>query len=211
MPDTDVQKQWGNLVEAYAGMSEGELTSLAEQAYELTDLARQALQAEIKARSLHVELAETASNPPERAQEEAQGDLDPAELDLLPVGRVWDASEAQGLMKTLYEAGVPAYLGPEYAESVDDFRGNFEAGIDVQVRTVDHQRALAALAAASPKTDDDTEDEPSVVVCPACKSDEVVFEELVAAASAADSAPSQKFRWRCDACGHEWEDDGIEE
>ncbi len=209
MNETDVQRQWSNLVEAYAGMGDEELSSLAEQAYELTDLARQALQAEIKARSLDVSLVETSPNAPESAAKEPRGDLDPAELDLLPINRVWEADEAREIMKALYEAGIPAYLGPEYVEDVGDFRGNFVAGVDIQVRTVDQQRALAALAAVSPKTGDKTEDESYAVHCPECDSGEVVFEELVAAAS--DSTAAQKFHWRCDSCGHEWEDDGVEE
>ena len=213
MNESDVQKEWSALAEAYAVMSNEELSSLAEHAYELTDLARQALQAEIKARGITANLVETSSIPPESADEAPRGDLDPEELDLMPLNRVWEPIQARDIMKTLYEAGVPAYLGPDNAENIEEFRGNFEVGVDIRVRAVDRNRALTVLAASSPKNDDHnaTEKETPLPHCPSCNSEEIVFVELVPAPATADSPQADKFRWRCDACGHEWEDDGIEE
>ena len=60
MNETDVQKEWSALAEAYAGMSNEELSSLAEHAYELTDLARQALQTEIKTRCMTAKMDKTS-------------------------------------------------------------------------------------------------------------------------------------------------------
>src|SRR6185369_4144799 len=98
MNETDVQKEWSALGQAYAGMSDEELSSLAEQAYELTDLARQALQAEIKARGLSVSFVETPPTSAQPEEEEAGGDFDPEEFDLVPLSRVWDAAEARDIM-----------------------------------------------------------------------------------------------------------------
>jgi hypothetical protein len=48
------------------------------------------------------------------------------------------------------------------------------------------------------------------VYCPKCRSDEIVFEGRAAAAGT-EPGPDAKFDWHCDACGHVWEDDGIED
>jgi len=213
MNDFDIQRQWRELEETYAAMSDEELGSLAEKAYDLTDLAKQALAAQLSARNLHVALNE---QPPIREGNEddaRERDFDANELDLVSVAQVWDAEEATRIMQTLQNAGVPAYLGPDNVERVSDFRLSFDSGVEIRVRRADDYRAKHALSRdARPLPEGEAvEEKPCVVLCPACNSDEVVFEELVAAASASGSASSEKFRWKCDNCGHEWEDDGIEE
>lgn len=212
MNEIDIQREWRKFAEAYAGMGDEELDSLAGQAYELTDLAKEALQAEIKTRGMKVVWAETPPTQPEPDENGPRGDLDPGELNLLPVTRVWDATSARDTMKTLYEAGILAYLGPENVEEVNQFHGDFESGVDVRVREVDGQRARAALAKAARETRDDVATQEQYIArCPKCHSEEIVFEELVPAAGTTESAQGEKFRWRCDTCGHEWEDDGVEE
>ncbi len=193
MNETDVQREWRALVEAYAGMGDEELSSLAEQAYELTDLARQALQAEIKARGLSVTPVETPPPPAEPEEKEVRGDFDPEEFDLVPLSHVWDASEARDIMKKLHDAAVPAYVGLENAETVDVFRGNFETGVDIRVRAVDRNRAIGALVAAAPHKSDDidaTKEETPQPRCPSCHSEEIVFVELVPAPGTTALAPS---------------------
>jgi hypothetical protein len=200
------------LEEAYTAMSDEELCSLAEKAYELTDIAKQALTAQLSARNLQVNLFEQSPATGATEEEVAEGNLDPNDLDLVSISRIWDSDEARPKMTALHDAGVPAYLGPDNVENISDFHSTFESGVEIRVRRVDQSRALHALRLASPQPEGEPEEEkPCVVRCPACKSDEVVFEELVAAASASDSTSAQKFRWRCDNCGHEWEDDGVEE
>jgi DNA-directed RNA polymerase subunit M/transcription elongation factor TFIIS len=211
MNDIDIQKEWSNLVEAYAEMSDEELCSLAEKAYELTDLAKQALTAQLSARKIDANLVEHTPLSDPSEDEELERDFDPNDLDLVSIARVWDADEAARVMTPLRDAGIPAYLGPDNLEKVSDFRSSFEAGVDIKVRRIDEQRALRVPSRTSPQPEGEPEEKPCVVLCPACKSDEVVFEELMAAASASDSTSAQKFHWRCDSCGHEWEDDGIEE
>jgi DNA-directed RNA polymerase subunit M/transcription elongation factor TFIIS len=212
MNDIDVGKQWRVLEETYGQMSNEELRDLADGAYELTDIAKQALQAQISSRGLQVALREQPIDAPDSQETEPTGDFDPAELSLVSVAQVWDAAEARRLMGALHEAGFPAYLGPENLENVDDFHSGFENGVEVRVRDVDQQRAFHALSRLRPDKDDNNpqEDEEYVARCPKCHSDQIVFEELVAAAAVSGSASAQKFRWHCDACGHEWEDDGVE-
>lgn len=213
MSDIDIGKQWRVLEETYSQMDEEELRDLAGKAYDLTDIAKQALQAQISSRGLQIELREQPADAPDPQEAEPTGDFDPAELSLVSVAQVWDAERARRLMGALHEAGFAVYLGPENLENVGDFHSSFDNGVEVRVRDVDQQRALYALSLLpSEKEDGAAEEEQEYVArCPKCHSDEIVFEELVAAASATGSPASNKFRWRCDACGNEWEDDGVEE
>jgi transposase-like protein len=48
------------------------------------------------------------------------------------------------------------------------------------------------------------------VKCPRCKSAEVIFLERDGELKG-NSAFDARFKWTCDLCGHEWEDDGIEQ
>ncbi len=211
MDDIDVQKEWQRLEEAYAEMTEEELCSLAEQACDLTDIGKQALREQILTRGMKIELREAPLPNSETGGEEPRGDLDPAELDLVVARQVWDVDEARRVMQVLYEAGIPAYLGPENVEDVDAFHSSFDNGVELRVRAVDQLRAFRALTLVAPETEQDVEEETLFVArCPHCQSEEIVFEELVAAPSSAGPGSPQKFHWRCEACGHEWEDDGVE-
>ena len=213
MSDIDVEKAWRDLEEIYSQMSEEELRGLADQAYELTDMAKQALHAQISSRGLMIELAETPPNPEPLAEDEPKGDLNPADLDLVSVSQVWDADAARRVMRALYGSGIPAYLGPENLEEVDDFHSSFENGVEIRVREVDQQRALRALASVSTETDEPEADaeKPYAARCPKCQSEEIVFRGFDHDSSDGQPLSQQKFHWTCDACGHEWEDDGIEE
>ncbi len=195
-------EQSRRLQEHYRSLTDGEMQSIAGDAYELTDAASEALDSEILRRGLDIKLV--AAPTPAVESEEPQGDLDPAELDLTPVGRAADADEARRLISILNGAGIPCYLGTENAENVDAFHAGFDAGVDLKVRDVDLQRAQRALFLASPA---ETEAEPDGLVarCPNCNSPDIVFLDLDEPGSAAS-----KFNWSCDACGHKWTDDGIE-
>jgi len=212
MNDIDVRKEWQNLEETYTQMADDELCSLAGQAYELTDIAKQALQAQISSRGLHVELREAPPDDFETGDEEEREEPDPAELDLIDATQVLDAEEARRVMQALHEAGIPAFLGPDNVADVDAFHSSFDNGVWIRVPEPVQRFASEALARAFPKTDRDAEEEkPYVARCPYCHSEDIVFEDLAATASATDSPPTQKYHWRCDNCGKEWEDDGLED
>ncbi len=59
----------------------------------------------------------------------------------------------------------------------------------------------------TPKDSEELEELP--VRCPKCQSEEVVFEGLTSAPGNAADEASQKYKWSCDSCGHQWEDDGV--
>ena len=124
--------------------------------------------------------------------------------------RVWDREEAEKIKKIYNDAGIASYFGPHLVENVEDYKGSYEKGVQFKVRYVDRYLANQAIDWA-------LRDEPSIPEvefdsdyrCPKCRSDEIVFEELER------ESPDQpdylsKFNWHCDACGHEWTDDGVE-
>ena len=72
----------------------------------------------------------------------------------------------------------------------------------------DYARASRAIAESSPEIED------ANFVCPECKSPEIVLQGLGEdeETDAPDAAVvDSSFHWICDACGHEWTDDGIEQ
>lgn len=84
-------------------MSDEELEVVANDGYDLTDVARQALQAELARRGLKLEL----KSAPEPAPE-SQGDVvpDANELNLVSVQQVWDREEAKKVKDVLNENGL---------------------------------------------------------------------------------------------------------
>ena len=56
----DPEQERRRLTEFYSGQMDGELEQVAGQAYELTELAREALKAELSRRGLQTKLIETA-------------------------------------------------------------------------------------------------------------------------------------------------------
>ena len=201
MNSTIVEVQ--RLQERYSAFTDEELQAVAQDANDLTDVARTVLQSEMLRRGLSVPAQHAAlpSTPDENAE------FDPSDLDLAVVQRVWDRDEARNVMRILRDAGMPCYLGPENLEDADAFHSSFDSGVDIKVIEVNKQYALATLSRAlpqQPETDTDY-----VARCPKCHSAEIVFQSLDDNSSA-ESSSAQSFNWSCDSCGHQWKDDGIE-
>ena len=130
----------------YAALTEDELQAVAGDAYELTDVARQALQSEILRRGLDIRL-QPAPAPSAAGQTE---EFDPADFDLVVVQRAGDSEQARKVMGILHGASIPCYLGPDNLEDVDAFHSSVDEGVDIKVREVDHQHAQRALSPALP-------------------------------------------------------------
>jgi DNA-directed RNA polymerase subunit M/transcription elongation factor TFIIS len=204
METIDRAEEWRRLKELYLEKSDEELEVVAHEAYELTDVAQQALEAEIARRGLKLEMRKAPEAAPG-----VEGNFipDPTELNLVSVQQVFDREEAKQAKDALSNNGLPSFLGPENVESVEDFRGSFERGVDIKVREVDSGRAHAALRNIPPREPVD-ENVEYIARCPKCHSDEIVFLSLDE--SATESRDAQ-FNWSCDACGYKWKDDGIEQ
>lgn len=204
METIDRAEEWRRLKELYLQKSDEELEIVAHDAYQLTDVAQQALEAEIARRDLKLEMRKAPEPQPD-----VQGNFipDPSELNLVTVQQVFDRDEAQRVKEALTNNGLPSFLGPENVERVEDFRGSFERGVDIKVREVDSGRAHAVLHDILPSEAVD-ENAEYIARCPKCHSDEIVFLSLDE--SATESSDAQ-FNWSCDACGYKWKDDGVEQ
>lgn len=199
-----VHQQWQQLKESYEHMTENELGALAEQGYDLTDIAREALQAVITERGFTVRL-KLESPAPLRAE--------PPEDDEGLINFQWpdNADHAWRWMRVLTAAGIPSFLGPDNVMHLEEFQGKFDGPVSLKVRDVDRDRAVAALrraiAAAWGDNKDPDEEKEYAILCPKCRSAKVVMKgrdsDLV------EPPPTAKFHWSCDACGHRWVDDGI--
>lgn len=218
-------------------MKDEELLVLMPQISELTDSAQQALVNEFRSRGLKAEAAaEKPSVPPtakppafvlsEPAQfhdaygydssgvdspdEESAYDADRRLVELCTVWSLRDAAKVQAILEG---AGIPFLMGTENAASADAVTSNFTKGVSVKIMRIGMRWAMPLMQHYEPE-DDPTPPQPgeleeSPVRCPKCQSTDVVFEgredEKV---SESDEAP-EKFKWTCDACGNQWEDDGV--
>ena len=206
MEMVDRVEEWQRLQSSYGSKTDEELEALADESYELTELAQQALKSEIAKRGLPFKLEELAK-PPGSTPE--PGESDPSELELVVVHRAGDLTEARQVKAILDDAGIPSFLGPDNLDNVEAFppSSSFVNGIDLKVRYADNQRAIYVLSQSLPPEPQDQSE--YVPVCPKCNSREIVFESLDEEKDS-DSSFDEKFNWKCDACGYQWKDDGIE-
>jgi len=193
----------------YNGMTDEELEAVADEAYQLTEIAVEVLQSEIRSRRLDIQLRNSQlESKPSFTDDDLN--LDPADLDLVHLQRVWDLYEARQAKSILLEAGIPCFLGPDNIAKLEAFDSAFKPGMDLKVRGVDQQTAVSVLAEFAPKTEPPVEPETDAIACcPRCHSPDIVFQSLDAPSSQ-DSQVDSKFNWSCDTCGHQWKDDGVE-
>jgi DNA-directed RNA polymerase subunit M/transcription elongation factor TFIIS len=172
-----VDQQFRQQKENYERMTEGELAAIAERAYDLTEIAREALQAVIMEKGVDIRIKmEPLALPPE-------------DEDLVIFGWPRGADAAGQSMKILAAAGIPSFL-------------------TLEVRPDDVNRAHAALKRAyEEEAKDDPEETEFAILCPQCHSAKVILQGRT---STLEANPfGIKYRWICDACGHQWVDDGI--
>lgn len=146
--------------------------------------------------------------------------------------------DALKLQWLLDRAGIPFFLGREKATGVDAVTSNFAQGVDVQVMAIGYPWAAQVLKKYypedEPREDPQQEEADTIPVrCPRCRSEEVVFERLIVNDASQDrefgdkkkddtstgnsahgkSSPAATsasiYKWTCDSCGHQWEDDGV--
>lgn len=206
--------------EHYRSLSDGELLVLARQPSELTATAQQALANEISERRLKVPPPEKPSSRPR--PEPPPTVIDPSDpsqheydddRQLVGLCTVWSVRDALQIQNLLDTAGIPFFMGPERATGVDAVTSNFAEGVSVQVMNVGLPWARQALQTYEPADDPTPKEKEELdelpVRCPKCKSTEVVFEDLVGEPTASAENAASRFKWKCDSCGHEWEDDGV--
>lgn len=193
------------LAQHYASMTEEELQAVAAAAVSLTDSARQALQNEIGRRGLAIVL-----NDREPGQEVLE------QRNLVMLRHFRDLPEALMAKGSLDSAGVESFLADDNMIRMDWFISNLLGGIKLLVDAEDAEDARTVLSQPIPESlEIEGVGEYAQPRCPSCQSLDVSFEELnkkVAYPSAYLGLPIPLHRkaWRCDACGHEWEDEAPE-
>lgn len=212
----DPGAELSRLQKHYHRLADEELEILANQGYELTDIARDVLQSEIRNRGLSIAVRiEPAPGPVTDPDEEGQQDegmsdkeagyLIGMDLELVEATRVWARDDAQRIKNVFGSAQIPFYLGPDSVPNVDDFEGDFSRGVQIRVPRYFAERAGKAIQQLASESDESEMPEVGYR-CPRCRSEEIVFDEIE---RQDESQPDflSTFHWHCDSCGHHWTDE----
>jgi hypothetical protein len=225
----DPEQEGRRLAEFYSGQMDGELEKVAEQAYELTELAREALKAELCRRGLQTKLIETApvvfkkqvpvmpGDPPPPAPPAPPSAPD-GELELrkmVAIRQFRDLPEALLAKGSLESAGIDAVLTDDNVVRMDWLWSNLMGGVKLLVGVEDAAEADEVLAQPIPEHFDVSGvGEYAQPRCPKCYSLDVTFQELEPAAylsmTVSVPLPFHRRAWRCRSCGAEWEEDGAD-
>ncbi len=197
MQPRDQAEESRRLGELYAQMSDGELRALAERINDLTDTAQSALRAEVSRRGLGTEDGDGVA-------------YDPAQFDdsLADLWRAKDIPEAKFVKGILDSAGIASAVVSDDVQSGGFPEADSAGEAIIRVAKSDLNRALKAIGPYFPQDPPDVKE--YVVRCPKCDSRDIVL-QAVDLESAKSAVANSKFNWTCDACGHQWKDDGIAE
>ncbi len=205
MGTIDPEQEHHRLTQLYAGMSEGELRKLAQDAASLTDVARQTLQSEVMGRGLNIALLDFVSPDELKLRE------------LVIIRKFRDLPEALLAKGSLESAGIECFLLDDNMVRLDWFISNLIGGIKLLVNLEEAKVASEVLDEPVPEGFDvegvGSYKQPR---CPKCQSVNIAFEELnksVAYTSAylGLPIPLKRRSWKCNSCGVRWQDTGSVE
>lgn len=199
---SDYQEEKNRLQKLYAGMADEELDQLFEAAHDLTEVAREVLQAEMERRGAKIEFLPQAVEVDEAAHPS-----------LVTVALFRDLSEAVLARGMLQSAGIECFLADENLIRLDWFYSNAIGGMRLQVREEDAEAAEQILNVSAPQDFifDDQQDSFEQPRCPKCGSLDIRFEGVDQATSYTSAwigfpIPFRRDTWRCTVCEHEWKD-----
>jgi hypothetical protein len=185
----------------YSAMSDEELGQIAESVDELSDAAREALQAETARRGM------AAPSPP---------GVDVVELgDLVTLRQFRDLPEALLAKSGLESAGIESQLVDDNMVRMDWFISNLLGGIKLKVHAEDVEAANEILNQPIPETIEiEGADSYAQPKCPRCRSLDVSFRELdkffsYGSAYLGVPFPVSQKAWLCHGCSNEWEDNNA--
>jgi hypothetical protein len=228
MARIDPEQERQRLTEFYSHQMDGELEKVAGQAYDLTDIAREALRIEMSRRGLAAKLVEGApvapvpvalpadpprGTPPDEELSSAGGELELRRL--VTIRQIRDLPEALLAKGSLESAGIEVVLTDDNIVRLDWFWSNLMGGVKLKVAPEDVDVANEILNQPIPEEFDISGiGEYQQPHCPRCQSLDVTFQELdrpVSFMTAWLSVPIPVYRraWRCHACNAEWEDDSA--
>lgn len=147
MATIDPERERQRLTEVYSGKTDEELEQVAEQAYGLTDVAREALRAELVKRELYV--GQLDDEPPDEENAEFR--------DLVVIRSYWNLMEAELAKGLLDTAGIEAFLFDDNMVRLDWFNANALGGVKLRV---DASNAAAANRILDESISDAAAEEP---------------------------------------------------
>ncbi len=119
----DPERERLRLSEVYSSQTDGELEQVAAQSSGLTEVAREALRAELTKRGLYV-----------GQLEEEEPEQDSAEFrDLVVIRSYWNLMEAELAKGVLDASGIEAFLFDDNMVRLDWFNANALGGIKLRV------------------------------------------------------------------------------
>ena len=217
----DPEQERRRLREFYASQLDGELEKVAKQAYELTEIAREELKAELVRRGLAAELVEVTPQPPAAVPAPKPGDPAPelveevddleGELEFRPlvtIRRYLWLPDALLAKCSLDSAGIQSFLTDENIVRIDWLWSNLVGGVKLSVDPQEADAANDVLKQAIP-TGFAVEGvgEYEQPQCPNCGSLDINFQEVAPAAYLSlflIPLPFSRPAWRCHACKAEW-------
>ncbi len=230
MPKIDPEQERRRLSDFYAGQLDGELEKVAAQAYELTEVAKETLRAELAKRGLtptfvqqapqilHAPVAPQLGDPPPREAPAQDIPSDNGEFEfrrMVTLRQFRDLPEALLAKGCLDSAGIECALIGDNLVRLDWFWSNAMGGVQLKVAPSDADAANEILMQPIPEEFDVAGvGEYQQPHCPNCQSLDVTFKELNRPVSYLTmwlNVPFPVYRraWRCHSCDVEWEDDGI--
>jgi hypothetical protein len=183
------------LAEVYAGMTEGELRSLAGEAWSLTKIAKELLKVELTRRGIEIELNES---PAEDANVDG----------LVTLRRFRDLPDAELAKSFLESTGIECFLRDDIAIGMNWGWSNALGGIKVCVRSKDAGAADQLLGEIPDEFDVKGIGQYKQPRCPNCRSTNISLEDLDKPFGLVIGLPTaltpKGHLWTCNSCGHEW-------
>ena len=207
MDPSDSEQEQHRLSALYAGMSDGELRKVAEDAGSLSEAALRALAEEARRRELDIALAVSAVLMDEVEQQE-----------LVVIHQFRDLPEALLAKGLLDSADIECFLVDDNMIRLNWFISNLLCGVKLAVRPEDAEAALDILEQPIAERFEveglGMYEQPR---CPRCGSVDIRHEghidkrfALPALYVAGIPAPVFRNVWKCASCGAEWRDDADE-
>jgi len=195
------EQERDRITAVYSGMSDDELEKIAATGYELSETARQVLDAETLRRGLAITNTERPG-------------FDVYELnETVTLRKYRDLPEALLAKGCLESAGIEAYLVDDNMVRMDWFYSNLIGGIKLKVQPEDADAANEILSQPIPEAIEieeiDNYEQPK---CPQCKSLDISYRQLNKLVSYGSlylgiPIPLHTKAWTCQACRYEWEEE----
>jgi hypothetical protein len=120
----DPEQERARLTEVYSQQTDEQLEEIARHGDDLTDVARQSLQAELSRRGLR-------NDPPEEFADTNQAEL--AFRNLITIRSYWNLLEAELAKGALEAAGIESFLFDDNMVRMDWFNANAIGGVKLRI------------------------------------------------------------------------------